>query len=676
MILKSFALLLISLASLPVAASSLRTTNLDVMDAFNLFDSGAAHSYTQTVATLTGSGYAVVLPASQGGANTCQMNDGSGNLTWQVPAGTGVTAVSIATAHGFSGSSSGGTTPSLTVNAAGCNGVCSANGTTLATAAAGTDYQAPISSTTAVAHQFLTAFAAPNTFSQAQPAASDLSNGVTGSGAIVLAISPTLVTPILGVAAATTINNVAITAPATGSTLTIADGKTFTASNTLTFAGTDSSTLNIGAGGTLGSAAFIAAPSGTSSQLLANSGSAGFANVSVGTGLSLTGGTLSASGSGSLDTAMNSQSGTSYTLALTDAWGNGNFPMLKMTSSSNNTVTVPPHSSVAFSTSPSAHVQITQNGTGISTVAEGSGVSIVNCIQPVVSKQYGILELYQTSTDTWFVHGDYSCAVASYLIVAQGGGGASNGGGGGGGGVVTGSGLPITIQSYTIVVGAGSGAGGTSGGDASNGANSSAFGQTANGGSGGAGHTNNVPTGGGGGGGGGTAGPGNKQNNGGAGGTGGFAGGSGGTDSSSFSSGGGGGGACVAAANFGLTGGASATTGGNGGAGCGNSLQTGSSQNYGGGGGGGTATTPGTGGVGGGGNGANTAAGSPGTANTGGGGGGNNTSANPGGVGGTGIVVISVPHGSITATGGTMTTVGANDVYTFTSSGTWNVTGL
>lgn len=70
----------------------------------------------------------------------------------------------------------------------------------------------------------------------------------TGSGAVVLATSPslsspTLTTPVLGVASATSINKVAFTAPATGSTLTIADGKTLTASNSLTLAGTDSTTM-------------------------------------------------------------------------------------------------------------------------------------------------------------------------------------------------------------------------------------------------------------------------------------------------------------------------------------------------------------------------------------------------------------------------------------------------
>lgn len=73
----------------------------------------------------------------------------------------------------------------------------------------------------------------------------------TGTGALVFATSPTLVTPVLGVASATSINKVSITAPATSATLTIADGKTLTVSNTLTFTGTDSSSVAFGAGGTV-----------------------------------------------------------------------------------------------------------------------------------------------------------------------------------------------------------------------------------------------------------------------------------------------------------------------------------------------------------------------------------------------------------------------------------------
>ena len=73
-------------------------------------------------------------------------------------------------------------------------------------------------------------------------------SAVTGTGSEVLATSPTitsptLVTPTLGVATATTVNKVTFTAPATGSTLTIADGKVLTANASLIFAGTDSTTM-------------------------------------------------------------------------------------------------------------------------------------------------------------------------------------------------------------------------------------------------------------------------------------------------------------------------------------------------------------------------------------------------------------------------------------------------
>lgn len=61
----------------------------------------------------------------------------------------------------------------------------------------------------------------------------------------------TLVTPVLGVATATSINKVTITQPATAATLTIDDGKTLRASATLTFTGTDGSSVALGTGGTV-----------------------------------------------------------------------------------------------------------------------------------------------------------------------------------------------------------------------------------------------------------------------------------------------------------------------------------------------------------------------------------------------------------------------------------------
>jgi len=72
---------------------------------------------------------------------------------------------------------------------------------------------------------------------------------VTGTGSVVLSSSPTLVTPVLGAATATSINGLTISS-STG-TLTIANGKTLTASNTLTFTGTDTSSVAFGGGGTV-----------------------------------------------------------------------------------------------------------------------------------------------------------------------------------------------------------------------------------------------------------------------------------------------------------------------------------------------------------------------------------------------------------------------------------------
>jgi hypothetical protein len=112
----------------------------------------------------------------------------------------------------------------------------------------------------------------------ATPSSANLISAITdetGTGALVFANTPTLVTPVLGVATATSINKVALTAPASSATLTIADGKTLTASvtmtlqggdaavlsiaaaktatisNTLTFTGTDASSVAFGTGGTV-----------------------------------------------------------------------------------------------------------------------------------------------------------------------------------------------------------------------------------------------------------------------------------------------------------------------------------------------------------------------------------------------------------------------------------------
>lgn len=99
----------------------------------------------------------------------------------------------------------------------------------------------------------------------------------TGSGALAFATSPTLVTPVLGVATATTVNKVALTAPATGSTLTIADGKTLTVSNDATVSGTNTGDVANTALTTGSLAQFASTTSAEMRTLLSDETGTGFA---------------------------------------------------------------------------------------------------------------------------------------------------------------------------------------------------------------------------------------------------------------------------------------------------------------------------------------------------------------------------------------------------------------
>ena len=76
--------------------------------------------------------------------------------------------------------------------------------------------------------------------------AEQLSNGASGDGPVILQNLPTIIAPSLVAATATTINKLTITTPATGATLTIADNKTLTVSNTLNIIATDGTNLILG----------------------------------------------------------------------------------------------------------------------------------------------------------------------------------------------------------------------------------------------------------------------------------------------------------------------------------------------------------------------------------------------------------------------------------------------
>lgn len=136
------------------------------------------------------------------------------------------------------------------------------------------------------------------------PSSSNLSTLVTdetGSGALVFANSPSL----SNVSVSGTINNITLTTPGSPATLTVAGGKTVNLNNSLTFTGTDSSSVAFGSGGTVAYTAnnLGTFASTTSSQLAGvisdetGTGSLVFANNPTMSGVTING-NLTVSGSG------------------------------------------------------------------------------------------------------------------------------------------------------------------------------------------------------------------------------------------------------------------------------------------------------------------------------------------------------------------------------------------
>jgi hypothetical protein len=103
--------------------------------------------------------------------------------------------------------------------------------------------------------------------------------------------------------------------------------------------------------------------------------------------------------------ATNSQTGTTYTLALTDR-----DKLVTLSNASAITLTVPLNSSVAFATG--AVVNIQQTGAGAVTIQGAAGVTITStgatATAPVTRAQYSAASIIKTGTDSWTVIGDLS----------------------------------------------------------------------------------------------------------------------------------------------------------------------------------------------------------------------------------------------------------------------------
>lgn len=103
--------------------------------------------------------------------------------------------------------------------------------------------------------------------------------------------------------------------------------------------------------------------------------------------------------------AVNDQTGTSYTLALSNApAASASQGVLTMNNAAANTVTIPPSTSVAFPLG--TVIQIVQLGAGKTTVSPGSGVSLLNASTNSCRAQNSVLVITKIAVDTWILGGD------------------------------------------------------------------------------------------------------------------------------------------------------------------------------------------------------------------------------------------------------------------------------
>jgi hypothetical protein len=90
-----------------------------------------------------------------------------------------------------------------------------------------------------------------------------------------------------------------------------------------------------------------------------------------------------------------------YQLVITDSG-----QTIEMNVATANTVTIPPHSSVAFSYSPPARVDVVQIGAGQTSFVAGGGVTILSDTSKLkIGTRYGGASLYQRALDTWVLIG-------------------------------------------------------------------------------------------------------------------------------------------------------------------------------------------------------------------------------------------------------------------------------
>jgi len=145
----------------------------------------------------------------------------------------------------------------------------------------------------------------------------------------------------------------------------------------------------------------VSAGGSNDSQIASNTSGSTNVTISGGTGIQVTesGSTITVSATA---TTFNAQTGTSYTLVLTDAG-----KIVTMSNASANTLTIPPNSSVAFPTG--TIINIVQYGAGQTTIAPGSGVTLNSADSKTKLRvQNSPSSIVKTDTNVWLLFGDIS----------------------------------------------------------------------------------------------------------------------------------------------------------------------------------------------------------------------------------------------------------------------------
>jgi len=111
---------------------------------------------------------------------------------------------------------------------------------------------------------------------------------------------------------------------------------------------------------------------------------------------------------------VNAQTGTSYTLVLTDAG-----KQVTMTNASASTLTIPPNASVAFDIG--VRIVVIQLGAGAVTLTAGAGVTISTQATSLVMAQYQVATLIKQATNTWIANlgGSGAAADSDQGIIAS-----------------------------------------------------------------------------------------------------------------------------------------------------------------------------------------------------------------------------------------------------------------